>query len=387
MKKFKYDDCCGCTACFNICPRNAIKMQKDKKGFIVPVANHNCIDCGLCEKYCPLTLEHSVSLDKRTAYAAKRKDSYLRSLSQSGGAFSVFAEYVISKGGVVYGVSLDDELNAVYSRASTITQLEKLRGSKYVQAYVGNVYKQVRRDLVERKTVLFSGTPCHVHGLLEYLSVKKVITEKLITVDLICHGVVSPQVYEEYKDSFQRRYRSKITSFNFRDKQFGWHGHVINIGTKTKHYFSTDYVKIFYSHFALRDCCYSCRYTNLDRVSDISIGDCWGIEKKHMEFDDNKGCSLILINSQHGKQLFSATNNKFDFLKIDITDYMQPNLLHPTPKPEKFDCFWSDYSKFGFDYATFKYCDTHPETDRVIKVDERNHLKKLTQRIRNITRI
>ena len=355
-------------------------MEKDEKEFLVPVVNDRCVHCGLCEKYCPQLSQDAPVRGEQQYYAAKRKDPQLRSKSQSGGAFSVFAEYVLSKGGVVYGVSLNDSLDAVYTRITNENRLPIIRGSKYVQAAVGKVFPMVQQDLIHHRNVLFSGTACHIHGLLKYLSSKKTGTETLVTVDIICHGVVSPLVYHDYRCFFEKYHRTKIKGFDFRDKQFGWHGHVTNIKTKSDNIISSDYVNVFYSHLALRDCCYSCRYAGLERISDITIGDCWGIEKQQREFDDNKGCSLIMTNTSKGRELFSNTKDRFDCFEVEIANYMQPNLEHPTSRPALTKSFWEDYRKYGFEYASYKYCGIDPQKDYVLKYTGTERIKRKIKR-------
>ena len=375
-------NCCGCTTCRELCPKNAIEILPNNKGFLYPTVNQDCVNCGICEKFCPLMTEKVNDYDQHY-YAAKRKNDELRKLSQSGGAFSVFAEDVLKQSGVVYGVSLNKDLMAVYSRVDNISQLQKLRGSKYVQASVGNIFSSVKQDLINEKLVLFSGTPCHVHGLILFLRAGKVDTKNLITVDIICHGVVSPLVFRDYKENTEKRYKKRVRDFNFRDKQFGWHGCHTNAKIGMFNYISDDYVNIFYSDLALRDCCFECRYTNLQRVGDITVGDCWGIENNKKEFDDNKGVSLIIINSKKGEDLFLTNKSEFISFSVDIKDYLQPNLAAPTPKPKDLSDFWEDYSTFGFEYAAFKYCSFSPQKDYVL-LKRNDYIKRVIRKINKV---
>lgn len=356
-------NCCGCSTCREICPKKAITIDSNEKGFMYPRISNSCVNCNLCEKSCPLLSKIVKREEKQEVFIAKRKNEKLRMLSQSGGAFSVFAEKVLHEHGIVYGVSLDTKLDAKYIRVNQTRSLQRIRGSKYVQASVGSVFQNVNKDLVSGKKVLFSGTPCHVHGLLCYLKSNRSSTDNLITVDFICHGVVSPMIYRDYIMLLERFHKRKIKHFNFRDKNFGWHGHIVTVKTNKSTIISEDYVKLFYSHYALRECCYQCKYSNLNRISDITIGDSWGIEKTNLEFDDNKGCSIIITNSLKGKKFFEETCNEFIYYCSEIHDFLQHNLQKPTSRPELTDSFWEDYMNYGFEYSAFKYCNVTPEND------------------------
>ena len=375
--------CCGCTTCLNICPKNAILMATSKEGFLYPAIDSNkCIECHACENNCAWLNKKENVNESNVFYAAKRKDFKKRMQSQSGGAFSVLAEEILSKHGVIYGVAfIGDE--ARYIRVTSKRHLSRLKGSKYLQAKVGNVFNIVASDLNNDKTVLFSGTACHVDGLIHYLNFKKIDTKKLITVDIICHGVVSPQIYLDYKNYIEKIHNGKLKWFNFRDKSFGWHGHIITYKIGHTIYKSKDYVKIFYSSYALRKTCYECQYANLKRISDITIGDAWGIGDHFPEFDDNKGCSLIIVNSEKGKNLFSKVSGQFGFIKINKGQALQPNLQHPTEKPIDYDKFWDDYFKFGFEYVVYKYCEFGSIKETII-LKKHQLIKRIVKKVKGI---
>lgn len=381
------EQCCGCTACEQICVHNAISMKENSKGFLEPYIDQDkCVNCGLCDKVCPLLKKYTVyETDFRQKYyAAKRKDDKLRRQSQSGGAFSALAEEILNQNGCVYGVGINKKVEAVYERVVNRRKLGKLKGSKYVQASVGSTYSQVENDLQNGKWVLFSGTPCHIHGLKCFLEMKHIDTEKLITVDLICHGVPSPRIYREYKWLFsEMQGKKQINKFNFRDKRFGWHGHVAVITVGRKKIVNNDFVRFFYSHFGLRDSCYACQYTSFDRQGDLTVADCWGIEKFAPEFDDGKGCSLVLSNTAKGQDLWNIIEKEFEILTPERDQIIQPNLLHPTEMPEKTRAFWEDYKKFGCEYVLRRYCDCDPNQEYEL-IEHNQYVKRFIRKAKNI---
>ena len=360
------DKCFGCTACGHICPKNAISFHKSNDGFIVPLINtKKCIECHLCEKNCPYICGNKSNNVSSSFISAKRKNIKKRLQSQSGGAFSVFAESILKKKGIVYGVEFSNR-NAHYTRIDSKKYLNALKGSKYVQAIVGDIYPLVAKDLQGNKLVLFSGTPCHVDGLYHFLEQKCVRTDNLITIDIICHGVVSPKIFDEYISYIEHLHNKRIKWFNFRDKSFGWHSHFVTYKIGRDVFKSKEYVKIFYSNYVLRKACFECHYSNFKRVSDITIGDSWGVNNFYPEFDDNKGCSLIMPNTKKGSELFQLNKDKFDIIQLDKEMAIQPNLVHPTAKPVFYNEFWNDYSKYGFEYAVYKYCEFDPNRETIV---------------------
>ena len=389
MKNIKNIDkninCCGCNLCSEICITDAIKYLTNNKGFITPIVNNKCVNCFLCVKHCP-TIAHSMIEDSHSFFAAKRKNKRLRKKSQSGGAFSVFAESILKEKGVVYGVEETSDLNVKYCRITSNKDLRRLRGSKYTKAFLDRTYFSVLEDLKSNKKVLFSGSPCYVAGLKNFLSFKKADISNLICIDLVCHGVVSPKVYHDYLSFLEKRHKNKIKFFNFRDKYFGWDKHVITYMINRKLYRCDDYREIFYSNLALCDSCYSCNYSSLFRPGDITIGDCWGIKQIDRSFYDKSGCSLIITNTRLGEKLFSKTKDNFYLIGLDKNQCLQKNLCSPTDKPILTDLFWKDYDKYGFEYAAFKYCNINPSKEyEVLKKHE--IFKRIARKISRIFKI
>lgn len=315
----KKENCCACGACYNICPRNAIEMIVDEYGFKYPKINYDkCIGCGACKKVCAFqnVIEKNEPLQ---VVAAARKDEDKIMKSASGGIFAVFAEYFLSIGGIVYGSALINENDTLVPKhigIDNLKDLQKLLGSKYVQSDVGNVYKEIRTLLNNKKHILFSGTPCQVAGLKAFLGKEY---DNLFTIDIICHGVPNAEFFKGYLEILEEKFNGKILDFKFRDKKDGWGPYILSADIlkqnklqKERKYIYLDestYASMFLYTDILRLNCYKCKYTNKHRTGDITIGDYWGIEKEHPELlkinggllDTKKGISAIIINTEKGK--------------------------------------------------------------------------------------
>ncbi|MDD2391373.1 MAG: Coenzyme F420 hydrogenase/dehydrogenase, beta subunit C-terminal domain [Bacilli bacterium] len=355
------EECCGCTACMNICPTKAIKMVEDEEGFLYPKIDQAlCINCGKCRKVCPFQNEINISnkLSKPTVYAVKHNKESVRMKSSSGGVFTAISDYVLNNGGVVYGAAFDENFNVIHKKAETSEECNKFRGSKYVQSDLSNVYKQIKDLLKSDRQVLFSGTPCQTAGLKSFLTNSRTNTDNLIINDIVCHGTPSPKIWLDYIDFIEKG--NKLKSYSFRFKERGWHGYNIMAEYKNgKRKINTKELKIFTNLFSsdllLRPSCHNCKFANIDRKSDITIGDFWGIEKTMPGIDDNKGISLALVNTVKGEQVFEKIKENIDFWENKIEDSLQPNLISPTKKPLKREVFWEYYYKNGFLFIAKKY--------------------------------
>lgn len=346
----KKEKCCGCGACSLVCPIKAISMVEDIEGFKYPCIDRStCINCGLCTRICPFDKEGISQIDTQDIYAVRHKDHSELENSQSGGAFSALVEHTLQNKGVVYGVILEG-LVVKHIRATDKEECSKFKGSKYVQSDLGNVYSQVKNDLKDGRVVLFSGTPCQVAGLSAFL--KSTDTSNLILCDLICHGVPSPRVWGDYARYLENKYKDKIKSVNFRDKSFGWSTKdtyetiLFFSGKKIK---STLYLELFYREQTLRPSCGFCKYSSFNRCSDITIGDFWGWEKSlPKEFNsDNKGISLVLVNTIKGKRIFNNIKNNVYFIQSDKKACNQRNLHTSTEHSPKRALFWWAYNMCG----------------------------------------
>ncbi len=341
--------CYGCTACFSSCPVSAISMIENEEGFLEPEINQNlCIDCGLCRKVCP-RLNPVLKKKARNVYAIKHKDSSIRADSQSGGAFWALCEYIIENRGLVYGCILDIAENKVkHIRVNNLEAAREMHGSKYVQSDLSKVFLDIKKDLINSRTVLFVGTPCQVAGLRAFLINEY---ENLITVDLLCHCVASPLIWREYVTRLKVIYKGKCKKAIFRDKQFGWGSHfeTFQFSRDDKNIFIKEgtFARLYNSGMICRESCFSCQFKSKERVGDFTIGDCWGIERKHKEFWDRKGVSLFMENDSRVDAILSSVLNKMEYRSISLEDVLQPALLYPIVRNPKKKLFWDLYKKQG----------------------------------------
>lgn len=353
------EKCCGCRACELICPRNAIEMKTDAEGFIYPfIDKEKCIECGKCTKVCAFSKGKTSERNNecRQYFLCRHNDKDVILTSRSGGVFVALSDYILSLQGNIYGVELTPDFIAHHARANNKKGRDKFCGSKYVQSDTEKTFDQVCGDLKNGKYVLYSGTPCQVAALYNYLNMRGNISlqEKLFTCDIICHGVMSPKIWQDNLAEIEKKYKTKIEKVNFRDKDYGWNTHIESYITPKGKINSSLYTDVFYDHLALRPSCYECQYTSLNRVSDITLGDGWGAEKHNAKWGDNLGVSLILINSLKGESLFNEVKSCMHVEQVDINDFMQPNLQHATLRPKGREQFWNDYKKNGYQFVAIK---------------------------------
>lgn len=291
---------------------------------------------------------------KPLVYAVKHKDINIRMNSRSGGFFSAVSDLVLKNGGIVYGCILTDEMNAKHIRTETIEGRDLMRGSKYIQSNMGTVFKDVKQDLNGGKLVLFSGTSCQVAGLKNLLEKDY---NNLICIDIVCHGVPSSKVWQEYISWQSRKNRSKCVSVDFRDKKrFGWAAHKETLHFENGKDVSSEVFKnLFYGHEILRPSCYKCPYKSILHPGDITIADYWGIENAAPGFSDNKGVSLVLVNNDLGDRWFNKVTDKLEYVKCRIEDSMQPPLKAPFKKPQDRAVFWEEFQTKDFTYIAKKY--------------------------------
>lgn len=320
-------DCCGCYACYNICPKECITMESDNEGFWYPNIDKNkCINCNLCEKVCPIINKPNSSLYEKKSYAVFNKNEKIRLESSSGGIFSLLAEYVINNHGSVYGAVFDEDFNVKHIKINSLQDIELLRGSKYVQSRINDIFKSIKFDLKNNKIVLFTGTPCQVAGLQSFLQKKY---NNLILMDIVCHGVPSPLVWQQYIDELKQNYKQDIKSIYFRDKSTGWKTYSIKFLFDKDEYknfgFKDIYMKGFLNDIYLRPSCYNCNFKGIERISDITVADFWGIENVLPKMDDDKGTSLVVIHSEKGKQVFDKLKDKIILNEVNLNEAIKYN--------------------------------------------------------------
>lgn len=353
--------CCGCSACMSVCPKNAIEMKEDSEGFLYPeVDKDKCIDCGLCEKVCPIKNAKENKKEKH-AFIFQHKDDDVRRQSTSGGAFTAIAEYVIKNNGIVFGVAFDSEYNVVHTSVNNKDDLYKFRNSKYVQSDKKETYKETKRYLDNEKLVLYSGTSCEIEGLKRYLGKEY---ENLITVDVVCRAVPSPLVWKKYLKLKQQQCKD-IKSIYFRDKYYGYKYSNLSIynknNDKKQEYHSgvesDPYLRAFFSNICDRPSCYNCKFKKENRESDITIWDCFEVEKYDKSFDDDKGTSRIMTNSSKGLKIINelAKSNNCKEIEVDraINGFLA--MHQPVKENSKRKEFFDDLQKLEGEKLFQKY--------------------------------
>lgn len=365
VDKLSKKDCCGCNACGDICPTNAINYKWDNEGFWYPNVNYSlCVNCGLCTKICP-----TINIDrlKRNDYnkpccsiAAINRNMYERWNSTSGGAFSAFANIIYQEGGYVGGAIYSDDFKVVNFVSNNPSDLVRLRSSKYVESYAEGLYKNIQNILNRGSKVLVCGTPCQMAALRSYL---RKDYDNLIIVDFICRGVNSPKIYRKYLDSLEESFKSKIISIKAKNKELGWRNLTRKVSfSDGQCYYGVlmedDFRRGYHKNVFCRPSCYECVFKDFPRISDITLGDFWGIEKYAPNLDNNIGTSLVLLNSKKGEQFWEIVKNKFEYLKLPLESAFDGNIaiFKSLSRPLiNRDEFFIDIEQKPFGYVVNKY--------------------------------
>jgi coenzyme F420-reducing hydrogenase beta subunit len=310
-------------------------MIPDDEGFLYPkIDNEKCSQCSLCTKTCPFHkgFKKGDNFASPLVFAAKHKDINVRMKSSSGGMFTALSDLILSNGGVVYGVVFDDEKNVIHTRTENTIDRDRMRGSKYIQSKLNQEFHNVKRDLLNNRQVLFTGTPCQIAGLESFLV--KIDKSKLLLCDIVCHGVASPRVWELYIELLQKKYKQKIAQFYFRYKtgissETIQHAVLVDGGQVIESDLEI-FNLIYFGQWASRPSCHNCVFTKMERLSDITIADFWGIEKYNTDFNDGNGVSLVLVNSERGRGFLEAIGSHIVYIESSTEKCMQPNLCAPS---------------------------------------------------------
>lgn len=361
--------CAGCQMCANICPRDAIVMQEDACGFVYPeIITDRCVQCGLCVETCDYTKEAGV--EKRMplkTYAVASTDKKILETSSSGGVFSALVKYTKDRNGAVCGCILDEGLYPRHVCTEDEKVMERMRGSKYVQSDMGQVYRQVRERVREGKFTLFTGTPCQVAALYAFLGKREI--PELLTVDLICHGVPSARMFHKFIAYLEKKHQTNIVDFKFRSKRYGWQrftsefiddkGKVKNIGKVNEFYHTA-----FSTGNIMRPNCFSCQYAQQARVGDITLGDLWGREKMQVSFNTSRGVSFCALNTKKAQQVFAEIAGDVLADEVPYALVVKANhcLRAPTPKGTKWEAYMQAIKDDRIEKMALAYIKSHKKT-------------------------
>lgn len=348
-------NCVGCTACYNICTKNAIRMQPDKNGYVYPIVTKElCVDCGLCEEVCPiLQFKADKNTSNKGCFAAWNNDEKVRGLSTSGGVFSVLADYFFENNGYVVGAKFGENNKIEHIILDSSESLYQLRKAKYVQSDLSDIFQKVKDLLESNNNVLFSGTPCQISGLKTFL---RNDYSNLFTVDIICYGVSSQKIFDSYVKSLENTNGSNLVSFDFRNKSSGWERY------STKAEFDNGYISYIskyddcyikgYLDYSLyiRPSCTDCVFKGENRSSDITLGDFWGVEKILTCINSVNGVSSVVINTEKGKEIFNNILDKLKFIEVNLSDIISENqsYSYSTPLGKYSEYFFKYFEKVDF---------------------------------------
>jgi len=346
--------CTGCSACASICPNSAIEIIENEEGFKYPVINREkCINCGLCKSRCPV-INSTCKEKKVNSYACYNKNTKIREKSSSGGMFYLLANYILENDGLVFGAKFNKKFLVEHDYIDNKKELKKFMGSKYLQSDINNNYQKVKKFLEEGRLVLFSGTPCQIEGLYSYLGKDY---ESLYTQDIICHGCPSPKVWKKYLDSFYK----KVKKVNMRNKKNGWSNYSMDIEFENEKFNVSHnkdkYMYFFLSNYSLRQSCYNCNFKKIYRKSDFTLGDLWGIKNMKPHLNDDKGVSLLLINSKKGKKIFEYIKKDLVYEEVDLEKaiYYNSAMIKSVNKPKLRESFFKDLDNKKFNIIYIKY--------------------------------
>ena len=351
-KSFLVDNhvCMGCGACQAVCKVDAIRLIANQEGFLTATIDKDkCVDCGLCKKVCPTFSGATKNQSQPIVYAFKAKDS-LRENSTSGGAFAALATAIINDRGSFYGATQGLDFSVFHIRGEKAEDLVCMQGTKYLPSDIIGCYLQIEEDLKNGRKVLFSGTPCQVDGIRRFVDCKNLSLDNLYLVDIICHGIPSPTFYNAYFEWLEKETGSRVVEYKFRNKKISWRGSSCYAKLANGQELKNDkklcaFMNVYYSDNITRESCYACPYTTKNRVSDLTISDCWGLEDMDRAFEDALGVSMVLVNSEKGKRFFYEVEG--ERIEVELDKAKQPQLYTPTERPQTREEFWKSYETKG----------------------------------------
>lgn len=357
IKVDEKDLCCGCTACYSACPKNAISMVRDEEGFLYPNVDKNkCINCGICKKVCPILNINKKNEFNQKGYIFQYSDDDIRKESTSGGFYTALAEYILDRKGIVYGVAMEN-FYVKNIRVDSIKELYKFRNSKYVQSDKNETFRMVKRDLANNKLVLYSGTVCEIEGLKSFLGKQY---SNLITVDVICRAVPSPLLWQKYIKF--RNINNHATKAFFRKKVYGYKYSNLTVESDNEILYkngidSDPYLRAFFSNIACRPSCYNCHFKKQNHISDFTIWDCFDVDKYEKTFDDDIGTTRILINSENGLNIFNEIKKVHKCKEIEIDKLVNNfhQMFNSIKYNSKRETFFEDLNTKDFGYIIKKY--------------------------------
>lgn len=387
-------DCTSCSACYNICPVNAIEMMEDREGFKYPrVDKQKCINCGLCEKVCPINNKvfRENNSKRPTVIAAWSKNNNVRLDSTSGGIFSELAREIYRENGFVCGAIYNKEWLVEHYISNNENDIDQLRSSKYLQSDIKDNFKKIKELLEQGKKVLICGSPCQIAGLYNFLQQKEY--ENLYTCDFICRGMNSPKIFKGYINELEKQYHSKVKKIKFKNKIHGWHNFSTKIDFENgKSYIGGRYVDSYmvgylrYNAF-MRPSCYDCKFKDLPRVADITLADFWGIENINPKLDNDRGTSMILLNSAKGKKLFDNVKQNIEYKEVISEEVFKGNvcMANSVEMTEARKKVFENIDKMSYAELNKKFFPKPNFTERVkIKIKTNRTLRKIKKVIKPV---
>lgn len=373
--------CTGCMLCKEVCNVDAIYQVEDKLGFLyTEIDTNKCVSCNKCVKICPSNLEVKHNLNNRKVYSFINNDLKILKKSSSGGVFYEIAKNFIKNKGIVYGVCLNKDMKVEYKRVTHIKELESVLSSKYIQCYLGDTYKKVSSDLDNGKRVLYVGTPCTVNSLKKYLGKEY---KNLLTIDLLCHGVPSQKFFDSYINNVKNDFDKDIIGYNFRNKRYGWETKTIELklsNNKSQYIkeFKDPYMIAFNKRLSTRVACDTCKYSGVNRVGDITLGDFWGINNFDKNIDNKSGVSIVMSNNQIGEDVIARVKENFEIKSVDEIFAIKGNGALQAKNinvKDKID-FMEEFHKNGFTYVRNKYLKPNAKNS-IINLFGKNNIRKI----------